>query len=141
MRARDHRIDRVHIASERGQAAVEFALIAPILIVLILGVIQAGIAFNHYITITDAARAGARTAIVARFTGISSGAVQTAVQDAASSLDQSLLKVSATDATDPTWTKAGTNVVVKVTYPYQVNLLGLVVASGDLTSTMTEPLE
>ena len=140
MRARD-RIDRGNIASERGQAAVEFALIAPVLIVLVLGVIQIGIAFNHYITITDAARAGARTAIVARFTGINSGDIQTAVQNAASSLDQSLLKVSATDPTDPTWTQAGTNVVVKVTYPYEVNLLGLVVASGDLTSTMTEPLE
>ncbi|HLY93473.1 MAG TPA: TadE/TadG family type IV pilus assembly protein [Gaiellaceae bacterium] len=131
----------IHIASERGQAAVEFALIAPVLIILVLGVIQIGIAFNHYLTITDAARAGARTAIVARFTGINSGDVQTAVQNAASSLDQSQLKVTADDPTDPTWTKAGTDIVVTVTYPYSINLLGLVVASGNLTSTMTEPLE
>jgi Flp pilus assembly protein TadG len=124
----------IYIASERGQAAVEFALIAPVLIVLVLGVIQIGIAFNHYLTITDAARAGART-------GIDSGDVQTAVQNAASSLDQSQLKVTATDPTDPTWTKAGTDIVVTVTYPYSINLLGLVVASGNLTSTMTEPLE
>lgn len=134
-----HRID--DIGSERGQAAVEFALIAPVLIVLVLGVIQIGIAFNHYLTVTDAARAGARTAIVARFTGISSGDIDTAVRNAASSLDQTQLKVLATDPTDPTWTKAGTNVVVTVTYPYSIDLLGLVVASGNLTSTMTEPLE
>src|SRR5258708_11479947 len=129
MRARD-RIKDGHIGSERGQAAVEFALIAPVLIVLVLGVIQIGIAFNHYLTVTDAARAGARTAIVARFTGIGSRDIDTAVRNAASSLDQSQLKVVATDPTDPTWTTAGTDVGGTGTHPYALHLLRIVVASG-----------
>ena len=36
----------------------EFAIILPILVVLLFGIAQFGIAFNNYVTITDAARAG-----------------------------------------------------------------------------------
>ena len=46
----------------------EFALILPILVLLLFGIIQFGIAFNHYLTVTDAARAGARKAVVSRHT-------------------------------------------------------------------------
>ena len=34
---------------------VEFAIVAPILLMLILGIIQLGVLFNNYITLTDAA--------------------------------------------------------------------------------------
>ncbi|MBA7508123.1 hypothetical protein ES705_00043 [subsurface metagenome] len=57
---RRHRI----IKSEKGASAVEFALILPILIMLVFGIVQFGIAFNNYITITHAAREGARIAAV-----------------------------------------------------------------------------
>lgn len=57
---RRHRI----IKNEKGASAVEFALILPILIILVFGIVQFGIAFNNYITITHAAREGARIAAV-----------------------------------------------------------------------------
>jgi len=60
MRIRRHRI----IKSEKGASAVEFALILPILIILVFGIFEFGIAFNNYITITHAAREGARIAAV-----------------------------------------------------------------------------
>jgi len=44
----------------------EFALVLPILALLLFGVIQFGIVFNNYITLTDATRAGARKAAVSR---------------------------------------------------------------------------
>src|SRR3712207_7744081 len=44
--------------SESGQTFVEFALALPILIVLLFGIVQFGIAFHSYITLTDATRAG-----------------------------------------------------------------------------------
>jgi Flp pilus assembly protein TadG len=50
--------------SERGQTMVEFTLIVPILLVLMLGIAQFGITFNNYVTLTDAVRAGARKAAV-----------------------------------------------------------------------------
>ena len=60
---------RRNIREEHGQTAVEFALVSPILVVLLLAIIQFGITFNNYVTLTDAARAGARKAIVQRLTG------------------------------------------------------------------------
>ena len=129
---------RTDIRGERGQTAVEFALVAPLLVVLLLGIIQFGIAFHNYVTITDAARAGARKAIVARFSGLSTTDIQQAVRDAASDLDQSQLGIT---VSDPTWSTPGSDVTVTVTYPYSINLLGWVVKSGDLTSTMKERLE
>lgn len=48
--------------SEKGASAVEFALLLPILMLLILGIIQFGFIFYHYISITHAAREGARWA-------------------------------------------------------------------------------
>ena len=51
---------------ESGQAMVEFAIVLPVLLVLVFGIIQFGIVFNHYLTLTDAVRAGARQAAVSR---------------------------------------------------------------------------
>ena len=35
----------------------ELALVLPILVVLVLAIVQFGVAFNNYVTLTDAARA------------------------------------------------------------------------------------
>ena len=48
--------------NEKGESAVEFALLLPILVLLIFGIIQFGFIFFHYISITHAAREGARWA-------------------------------------------------------------------------------
>jgi len=60
MRIIRHRI----IKSEKGASAVEFALILPILIILVFGIVQFGIAYSNYIALTHAAREGARLAAV-----------------------------------------------------------------------------
>jgi Flp pilus assembly protein TadG len=129
------------LRAERGQTAVEFALVAPVLILLLLGVVQMGIAFNNYVTVTDAARAGARKAIVARLSGLTTSDITQAVQSAASDLNQTKLGVTVADPSDPTWSTAGSTITVTVTYPYSISLLGMVVSSGNLTSTMTDRLE
>jgi Flp pilus assembly protein TadG len=125
---------------QRGQTAVEFALVAPLLIVLLLGIIQVGVAFHDYVTITDAARAGARKAVVARFTGGNTATTVQAVRNSASDLDQSKLGVNVTPATLDT---AGSTVTVTATYPYTIDipLLGLTLVSGNLTATAKEDLE
>ena len=50
--------------SDRGVALVEFALVAPILFLLVLGIIEFGFLYSGYITLTGAAREGARIAVV-----------------------------------------------------------------------------
>jgi Flp pilus assembly protein TadG len=49
-----------HLRKERGQSLIEFALTAPMLIVLLLGLVEMGHAFNSYMTIVAAARDSAR---------------------------------------------------------------------------------
>src|SRR5690348_13666939 len=127
------------LKTERGQALVEFALALPLLAVLLLGVMQLGNVFNNYETITDAARAGSRQAILLRLSGGSPSSAEAAVRAAASGLDPDKLGVSV-QAT-PDWATSGNDVHVTVTYPYSIDLLGWVVQSGNLTSTMTERLE
>jgi len=50
--------------NDRGAAAVEFALILPILLLLIGGIVDFGRAFFTQVVITNAAREGARAAVV-----------------------------------------------------------------------------
>jgi len=47
---------------ERGQSLVELALVLPLLLLLVVGIIDFGRAYNNYIIITNAAREGARAA-------------------------------------------------------------------------------
>ena len=46
--------------SERGAAAVEFALVLPVLMLLVFGIIEFGFIFNRWVTVTHAAREGVR---------------------------------------------------------------------------------
>ena len=50
--------------TQRGASAVEFAILLPLLAVLIFGVIEFGILFHDQQVITNASREGARAAIV-----------------------------------------------------------------------------
>jgi Flp pilus assembly pilin Flp len=54
------RARRGRTASDRGAAAVEFALLLPLLVLILFGIIDFGRALNAQITITQAAREGAR---------------------------------------------------------------------------------
>ena len=51
-------------AHERGQALVEFALVLPVLLLLIFGIVDAGRLIYTYNTVSNAARNAARVAIV-----------------------------------------------------------------------------
>jgi Flp pilus assembly protein TadG len=117
---------------------VELALCLPVICLLLFGVIQFGIVYNNYVTLTDAVRAGARKATVSRDLGAvaATSAVKQAVHDSAPNLDQSKLLPSVSSS----WVH-GNDVTVTATYPYSINLLGVVVSSGNLTSSTTERVE
>jgi Flp pilus assembly protein TadG len=124
------------IKNEQGQTATEFALVLPVLALLLFGVIQFGITFNNYETLTDSTRAGARKAAVSRQTSDPVGACVQAVRASATDLKQSDLSITCSSTWQPT-----DPVSVTATYPYSISLLGLVVKSGRLTSTTTERVE
>ena len=127
------------LTAEDGQSAVEFAIVLPALMALLIGILQCGIAFSHYITVTDAARAAARKAVLMRQENLTTGDITAAADAAAPNLKASQLGVSVSDASG--FQTGGSTVQVTVTYPYSINVLGWVVSSGNLTSTMSERLE
>jgi Flp pilus assembly protein TadG len=120
--------------SEQGSGMVEFSLIAVMFVMLLLGVVEMGRLILAYTTIAQAAKAGARYAIVHGNFRTGSGAtgpsgptdysqIQTVVQNFASagSVQTSSLTTTVTypDASCPYPPNGpGCSVQVKVTYPF-----------------------
>lgn len=129
---------RTELRSDDGQALVEMAMVLPILIAVVLGIAQFGVAYNNYVTLTDATRAGARKAAVSRFVGDAGASAVATVKSSATNLTASKLSVSVTSTN---WTVPGSDVTVTASYPYSINILGWTVKSGNLTSTQNERLE
>ncbi len=71
---------------ESGASAVEFALVLPLLVVLLLGVTTAGVSYNKALGTTDAIREGARYGATALTTPAPAGGWVSAVQQKTVSL-------------------------------------------------------
>ncbi|GAA2198747.1 TadE/TadG family type IV pilus assembly protein [Sinomonas flava] len=96
---------------ERGAAAVEFALVLPVLILLLLGIVDYGRLFNAQQTLTYAARSGARVMVLQN----STSAAITAAQNTASDLGSI---PSSSFAVSPSTCTAGTQVTFTVNYTF-----------------------
>jgi Flp pilus assembly protein TadG len=129
-----------------GQALVEFAIVTPVLLLLVLGIVQFGILFNNYITLTDAVRAGARQAAVSRTLANPTQVTTDRVRRSAAGLDSSKLAVTVAphDPNGPPnntdWAQGG-DVTVSATYPFSINLMVFVVRTGNLKAATTERVE
>jgi len=88
--------------NQRGASAVEFAIILPVLVMILFGMFQFGIAYNNWIAITHAAREGARLAAVGNYD-------EQAVRDSAPSVDIDSVNVTGLDGA------IGDSVTVNVT--------------------------
>jgi Flp pilus assembly protein TadG len=110
------RRDRPAGRSDRGAAAVEFALLLPLLMLLIFGIIDFGRALNAQITITQAAREGARLDAL----GQPNAAVVSRTQTAATGLN---LPASGVAETFVCPTGAGATADAKVTVTYQFSFV------------------
>ena len=126
------------IKNERGQTMTEFAFVLPILLVVLFGIIQFGIAFNNYVALTDAARAASRKGAVSRNASNPKGDCESAGYAAGSNLQQPHVKFILT--CNSSWA-IGSDVTVTATYPYDIKLLNWVAASGTLNTTMKERVE
>jgi Flp pilus assembly protein TadG len=126
------------IKNERGQTMTEFALVLPILLVLLFGIMQFGVIFNNYVALTDAARAASRKGAVSRSASDPQGDCEATGYAAGTNLAEPHVKFILTS--DSTWA-IGSDVTVVATYPYNIKLLNWVVASGTLNTTMKERVE
>lgn len=59
---------RRRIGSERGAELIEFALIFPLLLLVLLGIVDFGFLFQRYEVLTNATREGARMAVLPNYT-------------------------------------------------------------------------
>src|SRR4029079_5353100 len=105
---------------ERGAAAVEFALVLPLLVVLVFGIVEFSIAYNHKQGLHAAAREGARLAALPQST---QSDVADKVRDALSGVLNSNEINAATITVTPSTTHPcdgaapGTHVIVTVSAP------------------------
>jgi Flp pilus assembly protein TadG len=132
---------KVDSASESGQAMTEFAIVLPFFMVLILGVIQFGVVWNDYVSLTDAARAGARKAAVSRHVDYKVEGCKTVRSSAPDLAASGKLFCDVRVAGDPT--RPGADVTVVASYPYEIDLpfLGWALISGTLDTSTTERME
>lgn len=131
-RLRAHDPDR-----DRGAAMVEFALVLPILLVLVTGIIDAGYLFGQKLALNQAVREGARNAVV--LTSSTKDVTTLVRQAAGSSLISDTTKIAVTDGagnapTNCTAVKYGNDLTVGASYATK-GLVNFIPGFGNVTLT------
>jgi len=108
---------RTLLHREVGQSVVELALVLTVLALILLAVLDFGRALQVYIALTNAAREGARQAVVAGSPQGATTAVLAEIHD--NGLDPAQVSVTTT------WQGSGGEVRVNVSYPFQTLSTGI----------------
>lgn len=100
---------------ERGAAVVEFALILPVLVLFVFGIVEFGRAYSARIELTAAVREGARAVAL----GAGNADAQNATKDGAPGLDRDRMTVTPSSCTV---TPTPSNATVTATYPFEYTI-------------------
>ena len=103
---------RAILKRKHGQAIVEFALILPVFILILLGIMEFGLVFHQYLIVTAASREGARVAAL----GGTDAETVTMVKASAASINTGQLTTTIT----PAARVKGQTVSVQVTNPVTI---------------------
>ena len=126
------------VHEERGAALAEFALVLPMLLLVLFGMLDFGKAFNYWIDSTHLANEGARWAVVNR-NPATSGTLQNYIQQQADTQqlrDGATVTIQACDADSSGTIGPGDPVKVNVSYDY--NWLPFIGSSiGAVTTTLS----
>jgi Flp pilus assembly protein TadG len=129
--------------NQKGQALIEFALVLPLVLLLVVGMLEFARAWNLHQVITDAVREGARRAVLADDPNCPGGAV------AMDSVKAPMWRYVAQSGYDPAYATmsvspagdfkcTGKNITVTLTLPYRLWALGeLGTASFTMRSSLT----
>jgi Flp pilus assembly protein TadG len=125
------------IKNEKGAALVEFAIVLPLLLMLVFGMIEFSIMFYDKAVITNASREGARAGIVYDFPDrISTDDIETIVGNYCGGR---LITFGSTNQETTTvigpCINAGDTITVTVTYPYDFLVL------PNFVTTLTGPMD
>ncbi|MGQ9572421.1 MAG: TadE/TadG family type IV pilus assembly protein [Dehalococcoidia bacterium] len=105
------RITRRRGKKEGGQSLVEFALVLPIFLLVLFAIVDFGMAFHAWITVTNSAREGARLGSVRA----PASEIEQRVRDTAGSLGDDVAVTVSNAQGNP-----GDSVVVEVSYVYSL---------------------
>lgn len=100
---------------ERGAAVVEFALILPILVLFVFGIVEFGRAYSARIELTGAVREGARAVAL----GASIDEARDTTRDGAPGLDRNRIVVTPNSCVGPT---PPPNATVNATYDFEYTI-------------------
>jgi Flp pilus assembly protein TadG len=114
------------VKNERGAAAVEFALVLPLLLLLVFGGIEFGLLMFNKQVITNASREAARAGIVFQTPRLAQGSIESTAldycQDFLVTFDPDSTGATAT-AIRPVDPESGDDLTVTVVYRYEFLLL------------------
>jgi Flp pilus assembly protein TadG len=126
------------ILDERGQALVEFALLAPVLVLILIGVIQIGTWIFSDVDLSSGTREAGRLLSTSKDDPSAIKDVEDRLmQNLNSDVDASKLQYSFSPSpagSTPLW-PAGTTVTMTVTYPDQLTVMGVPLGSQTMTSS------
>ncbi len=120
------RLVKTHARGERGQDLVEFALIFPVLFLILMGIFDMGRAIYYTSTLHSAAREGARYASVAP---TDNAGIQAAVEYMAVGITPADLTITATVVRGGSYDVV--NVVVTYNMPIVTPLIGAFFGGGN----------
>ncbi len=113
--------------SERGAELIEFAIVFPVLMLIVAGIADFGMMFRSLEVITNASREGARVAVLPAYAAVDVEARVDAYM-AASGMAGDIYAVTVTDETIATPAGTFTARAVSVNYTYQSATLGPIAA-------------
>ena len=125
--------------NEKGSAVVETALVVPILLLLVFGIADFGIALYRQEVLTNATREGARAGVILAVPAVTCDQVKTVVTNYLQSAgwNQSLATVNASGGCAPPVPSFGSNLTVTATYPHTFIVLSGFLSSLPASITLT----
>ena len=129
------------IKNQKGAALVEFAIVLPLLLMLVFGMIEFSIMFYDKAVITNASREGARAGIVYRFPSSNLNGVTyrshcwQLCSDRLITFGSTNPSVKEMTTVTGQCTNAGDTITVTVTYPYEFLVL------PNFITTLTGPID
>ena len=123
---------------EAGQALLEFAMVLPLLLLLVLGLLEFARAWNVQQVLTDAAREAARRGVIASTPPADSAGVTETVQEALTHASLDPGKASVEVSVEGSWPGVrGKPMTVAVSYPYQFVYVGRLLSWATGTDAIT----
>jgi Flp pilus assembly protein TadG len=121
------------LTDRRGLSVLEFAIVAPFLLTISIGMLKFGVAMSHYLMLTNAVAQGTTIFALSRGTATPHATTVAAINNAAPSLTAaSITKTLRVNGTECTTDSGCTNLLVSgatatvvITYPCDLSVMGV----------------